>query len=158
MKKEPFDDEQDEAAQSAQSKKVGLKKVSTQQSIFDSMPKKPSQEDLDSRVRRAINQSTDYKQRAAELALQFKKSVEDRTIPENKTPFQREIEKELLIKMMQLAIEINNDDNEDEGMGSLGWIALLMRTAFMQRDKINRMEYTIAQLEQKISASIDIKK
>jgi hypothetical protein len=72
----------------------------------------------------------------------------DKTLPQNRNMFQKEVEKELLGKMVQLAVDINSDPIEQyDGMGSLGWITLLLRTCFGQRDKINLLEYRVEQLE-----------
>lgn len=143
----PFDEE-DTDQQSVQSQKLGLKKVSTQKSIFDSMPKKPSQEDLDIKVAAAQKRASTNKVKAMELANQFNKAMSDKTLPQNRNMFQKEVEKELLGKMIQLAVDINSDTVEQyDGMGSLGWITLLLRTCFGQRDKINLLEYRVEQLE-----------
>jgi hypothetical protein len=144
----PFDEEDTEQP-SVQSQKLGLKNVSSQKSIFDSMPKKPTQEDLDRKVKNSEERKSGYRVRAADLATQFNKCLADKTLPENKNIFQNEMEKEIMTKMVQLAIDINNDPAEQEGMGSLGWITLLMRTVFKQRDKINKLEYAVLQLEKR---------
>lgn len=144
----PFDEDEDDLP--ADNQKSRLKNVSTQQSIFDKIPPKPSQKSFEKQVQSIQEKNNQYKQRAAELAIQFKKSVEDKTLPQNKNMFASEIERELLSKMIELAVEINNDPNEQEGMGSLGWIALLLRTILSQRDKINKLEYNLSTLEKKL--------
>lgn len=145
----PFDDEDNEQP-SLQSKKVGLKNVSSQKSMFDTMPKKPSQEDLDTKVKQIQDRSSAYKGKAADLASQFNRSMADKTLPQNKNLFQKDAEKEILSQMVQLAIDINNDPSEKEGMGSLSWIVLLLKTCFSQRDKINQLEYQQTILNGKI--------
>jgi hypothetical protein len=149
----PFDEEDNEQP-SNQSQRIGLKKVSSQQSIFDSMPKKPSPDEFEAKVKKVQEKTSRYKSLAADLATSFNKSMIDKTLPQNKNIFQQDFEKELMGKMVQLAIEINNDPNESEGMGSLTWITLLMKTCFTQRDKINRLEYAVAQLEKKTAEPI----
>lgn len=146
----PFDDDDDDGYQpSPRSQKVGLKKVSTQKSIFESMPSKPTQEDLDQRVQKMQERATGFKAKAAELAAQFNTVVADKTLPQNKNVFQQELEKELLVKMVRLSQEVNNNVDENEGEGSLIWIILLLQTCFKQRDKINRLEYAVSLLEKK---------
>lgn len=142
----PFDEDPD----SDSSQKIGLKKVSSQKSIFENLPKKPTPEDFEKKVAAVQEKAVGYKQRAAELALQFKKTVEDKTLAANKNVFAIEVEKEILTKMVQLAIEINNDPNEQEGMGSLSWITLLFKTVLSQRDRINNLEYMVSILEKKL--------
>lgn len=128
----------------------GLKQVSSKKSIFESLPKKPSPEDFEKKVKQTQETNSGYKKRAAELAISFKKILEDKTLSQNKNIFANEFERELLVKMIQLATEINNDPNEQEGMGSLGWIALLFKTVLAQRDRINNLEYNFSILEKKI--------
>lgn len=143
----PFDEENDDEQPSVKSTKVGLKNVSSQKSIFDSMPKKPTQNELDIKVKKMQEKDSSYKSRTSELALQFKKALDDKTLVQNKNVFAHELEKEILGKMIQLAVEINNDINEPDSMGSLSWITLLLKTCFNQRDKINNLEYMISNLE-----------
>ena len=146
----PFDEEE----QTIENKKnIGLKAVSSQKSIFDKIPKKPTPEDFQKKVSSDQERSLSYKQRASELALQFKKIIEDKTLSQNKSVFSLEIEKETLTKMVELAIEINNDANEQEGMGSLSWITFLMKTALSQRDRINYLEYNLSLIEKKLDPS-----
>lgn len=142
----PFDDNEHKS-------KVGLKQVSSQPSIFDNMPKKPSQEDFNQQVQKVQEKKSQYNAMASELIVEFSKSIKDKTLPQNKTIFQKEIETELLSKMVKLAAIINNDGDEQEGMGSLGWITLLFKTAFAQRDRINILEYNLSQIEKKMDVN-----
>jgi len=139
-----------EEEQSAQSQKIGLKKVSSQQSIFESMPKKPTPAEFEKRVQQVQERASSYKIRASELALQFNRAMVDKTLPGNRNLFQQEVELDLLRSMVKLAQEINNDDQENEGEGSLGWITILLKTCFTQRDRINNLEYGYLQLEKKL--------
>ena len=143
----PFNEEEDLTPKVP---KIGLKNVSSQKSIFDAKPKKPSQEDFDNKVQKIQETNSGYKAKAADLALQFRKLLEDKTLLQNKNVFARELEKEILTNMAELAIEINNDPHEQEGMGSLGWVILLLKTVLSQRDRINNLEYTISLLDKKI--------
>lgn len=145
----PFDEEDDTPEPS----KVGLKNVSSQKSIFDNMPKKPSQEDFEKKVHQNQEKLSSYKNRAAELSSNYFKIINDKTLKQNKNIFVQDMEKELLTKMIQLAMEINNDPAEAEGMGSLTWIAQLFKLSLIQRDKINQLEYTLSQLEKKLDTN-----
>lgn len=145
----PFDDDSNEQP-SLQSQKVGLKNVSTQKSIFENMPKKPTQQDLDVKVKNIQEKASGYQAKAAELSVQFNQLLADKTLPQNKNPFQKELELETLRNMVKLAQEINSSPHERAGEGSLSWIILLLKNCFTQRDKINSLEYQIAQLSAKI--------
>lgn len=144
----PFDEE-DNDQPSVQSQKVGLKKVSTQKSIFDAIPKKPTQEQFEQRVKEVQERASSYKSKTADLAVQFNKTMADKTLNSNKNMFQKELELELLKNMVRLAQDINADIKESEGDGSVCMIALLLKTCFNQRDKINTLEYVVTQLEKK---------
>ena len=147
----PFDEENQDQDLSI---KKGLKQVSSQKSIFDGMPKKPSQEDLDNHVKNTQNRSRSYKQRAADYSAQFKKIMNDKTLSQNRSIFVTEMETELLGNMIKLAVDVNADVDEQEGMGSLMWIILLLKTCLLQRDKINNLEYAVFQLEKKIDPAL----
>lgn len=143
----PFDE--DEVKPSAQSQKIGIKKVSPQKSIFESMPKKPGPEDLEQKVQQVQERASGYKAKLYDLAIQFNNAMIDKTLQQNKNMFQREIESELLRDMSNLAQEINSDPMEKDGVGSLNWIVLLLKTCLNQRDRINRLEYALSQIEKK---------
>jgi hypothetical protein len=145
----PFDEEDDAPIVAP---KVGLKNVSSQASIFDAIPKRPTQEDFTKKVNQVQERNSSHKTRAAELSAQFAQTLNDKTLKQNKNVFAKEVERELLTKMAQLAIEVNNDQNEHEGMGSLSWIVLLLKTCLNQRDKMNQLEFSVSQLEKKLDA------
>lgn len=150
----PFDEEGD-SQPSLHSQKIGLKKVSTQESIFDSMPKKPTQEELNVKVRKVQDRSSANKRRAAELAMRFYKMMADKTLVQNKTSFQQDIELELLKDMINFGDDVNNDPTTDkESEGSISLIALLLKHSLVQRDRINKLEYMISQLEKKADLGI----
>ena len=113
------------------------------------IPKKPSSEDFDEKVKQVNEQNSLYKQRAAEYSIQFKKTIADKTLQQNRNVFSNELEQEIVSKMIRLAADINEDPNEQEGMGSLMWVALLMKTCLYQRDRINDLEYSVSQLKKK---------
>lgn len=146
----PFDEEDENDEPSEKSQKIGLKKVSTQKSIFDSMPKKATQEDFELSIKKVQERDSKYKTKMADLAVQFFKALSDKTLFQNKNLFQKELDNELLKNMIGLAQEINADIKEREGEGSLSLITLLLKNSLNQRDKINKLEYEIVQLNKKI--------
>lgn len=136
-----------------------LKKVGAQKSMFDGKVKKPTQSEFEEQVNKTLENNTNHKMKVAEFAMQFRKIMADKTVPQNKNLFSKELEAEVLTKMIRFASEINNDPNEPEGEGSLGWIALLFTTCIVQRDRINLLEYKVSQISNKLDTmSIDKKK
>lgn len=143
----PFDEKKEHTP------KVTLKQMPGQKSMFDNKPRPPTQEEFRQQVQESQDKLSGYKKRAAELVVQFNKVITDRTLPQNKNVFNNETEKEMLQNMIQLAVEINNDQNEQEGMGSLAWITLLFNTLLRQRDRINELEYTTSVLQKKLDST-----
>ena len=143
----PFEDDDNDLPE--QTTKINLKNISSQK-----LSRAQSQENLDKRVNKIIENNSAYKIKATELATQFNTAIADKTLKQNKNIFAKEMERELLIKMIQLAIDINNDTDEQEGLGSLSWITLLLKTCLLQRDRINQLEYILSQFDKKINLEI----
>jgi hypothetical protein len=133
--------------------KSTMKKPGTQ-SMFDGKKKPPSQQEFQQKVQAGQETMAGYKKRAAELFVQFQRSMGDKTLAQNRNIFNSETEKEMLQNMLQLATDINNDPNEQEGMGSLTLITLLLKTCLTQRDKINELEFAVDTLQKKGSFGI----
>lgn len=121
------------------------------QSMFD-RKRRPTQQEFEQRVQQSQETLSGYKKRAAELFIQFQKTMSDKTLPQNRNIFNAEAEKEMLQNMLQLAYEMNVDPNEQEGMGSLTWITLLIKTCLSQRDRLNEMEYNMSMLQKKLDS------
>lgn len=130
-------------------RKTGLK-ITNEKSLLSSVPKQPTKEDFERKAAEVNQQLNAYSERAVDLALQFKKALEDKTLLQNKTPFALDAERELLSKLTQLGQDMNTDEYEKEGQGSLGLVILLFRSVLIQRDKINALEYALSKLEQEV--------
>lgn len=159
----PFDEEDDSSLAS----KPGVKKPAIK-SIFDNKVKKPSKEEADRNASIINDRLNSYHSRALELSNNYKKILEDTTLSQNKSLISIDIEAENLIALGQLAIDMNLDEQEDVGMGSVGLCSLLLRCMLIQRDKINTLDYQNYQLEsrvkdlenklEKVLVSVDTKK
>lgn len=119
-------------------------------SMFDAKPRPPSPQEFQQRVQQTQETLSGYKKRAADLFVQFQRAMSDKTLAQNRNVFNHEAEKEMLQNMLQLAVEINNDPNEQEGMGSLTWITLLFKTCLAQRDRSNEIEFALVALQKKL--------
>jgi hypothetical protein len=123
------------------------------QSMFDNKPKRQTQQQFEQKVQQHQETLSGYKKRAADLFVQFQRSMSDKTLPQNRNVFLAETEKEMLQNMLQLAVEINNDASEQEGMGYLTWITLLFKTCLAQRDRMNEMEFALVTLQKKLDSA-----
>lgn len=155
-----FDDEK-KGGKIINKKNVGVK-LSNENSMLNSMPQKPSKEEFVKKASEVNETLNAYTARAGELASKFKKVLEDKNLAHNKSIFAIDSERELLANLIQLAIDMNTDEHEQEGMGAVGLITLLLRSVLIQRDRINLLEYQLSHLEKKIKdltlPPIDIKK
>lgn len=140
----PFDDESQKPANS----KVGVK-INNNQSMFAGNVKRPSREEFEKKAAQVNDKMNEYQERAVQLSLNYKKLLDDKTLLQNKNVFQQDAEKEVISNLMQLAIDMNTDPNEEEGMGSVGLISLLCRCLLIQRDKINELSYGLSQADKK---------
>jgi len=120
-------------------------KISNESSMF-APPEKP-EESFDEKAKKVISKVEGRKADCAKLASQFVGILNDKILSVNKSPITKDIEKEVVGKLVALASEINSDESEDEGMGSMAVITLLMRSILIQRDKINELAYEVDKIK-----------
>lgn len=120
-------------------------------SMFDNQRRTPTQQEFQQKVQDSQETLAGYKRRAAELFVAFQRAMNDKTLAQNRNIFNLETEKEMLQRILQLATEINGDPNEQEGMGSVTVITLLLKTCMSQRDRMNELEFALSQLQKKTS-------
>lgn len=119
---------------------------------------KPARPNFSQAADRAIDNAEGKRQKALELTKQFWDIVRDKTLPENKGPLKKDLEKEISNKLISYAIEMNGEieitDNEGnvvgkepDGIGSVSLIALLLKIVLYQRDINNLLEKKICDLE-----------
>jgi hypothetical protein len=135
----PFDDNKGPV------KKKGLK-IDNQNSTVP-QPKPNTSEVFNEKATAAASRYEEYKQRTWELSVKFKSMIEDRALPDNKSILSRGVEVEVLNKLVSLASEMNEDDNQPEGIGSTALSFLLMKMLLIQRDTINTLLYKVEKLE-----------
>src|ERR1700683_5644274 len=90
-------------------KKVGLK-ISNKGSMTEALPKKPSIEAFEQKATEVNDTLNSYGIRASDLALRFKRALDDKMLAQNKNVFQQAAESELLNSLVQLSIDINTDE------------------------------------------------
>lgn len=81
------------------------------------------------------------------LVQEFLTLMRDRTLSQNKSVMAKEIEQQTVAKLANAALAINEDESEPQGMGSMALINLLFKIVLAQRDKLNELEYDMAQLK-----------
>ena len=129
--------------------KTGVK-LSNKNSMFAKTVKKPSAEDFQNLSRDSNARTLAYAERAKDLSTKFVKMMNDKTLSKNKE-ITASLDKEVITALLQLANEINNDDAQEEGVGSIGVISILFKTVVDHRDKINNLEFSIEKLKEEIN-------
>lgn len=126
-------------------KKKGLK-ITNENSTVPT-PKTNQSALFEEKAKEVYSKYEEYKHRTWELSTKFKSMIEDRVLPENKSIISKDIENETLNKLITLASEMNEDDNQAEGIGSTALSMLVMKMLLIQRDTINRLMFKIEKLE-----------
>jgi hypothetical protein len=139
----PFDEEKEDISQN---RKIGLKQQ-PQKSIFDNIPKKPPVEEFNSKVKESYKTNLSNKDKIQKSIEKFVFFLKDKTLEENKTIFQKSSEKDVLIELLQSAMDLNQDENEQPGTGTLTLASTLIKVCLHQKDRINSLEYRLENLE-----------
>jgi hypothetical protein len=145
----PFDEEKPKDIV----QKVGLKPVAGQKSMFDQKTRNTTPQEFRQQVQGVQEKSSGYNKQAAELFVRFSKAMSDKTLAQNKNVISSEVERELLNDLINFARDMNNDANEEEdGMGSITCIIVLLKTCLAQRDRLNQMEYALSLVQKKFDS------
>ena len=148
MSKQPFETEN-----TPSKPKIEIKKPNAQ-SIFDN-PNNPSNVKKTNEVNQKIfqehasnvnNRLNSYNERAVDAVSSFMKLLDDQTLPQNKQSFASNLEQEVITKFQQLALDMEADNLQPNGMGSVGVITFLLKVALLQRDRMNKLEYQLQQM------------
>lgn len=118
----------------------GVKLKSDRSTIPHPLKETPS-EAFDKRVNDSVNNNERIKTEAWELSSKFVKILQDTTLPENRGPIQKDHEKNIINKLISIAIDLNTDETQKEGIGSVGLATLLFNCVLKQRDIINQLRY-----------------
>jgi hypothetical protein len=118
------------------------------------VPKPPpdTSAEFQERATKVFGKFEEYKNRGWELGRQFKALIEDTILASNKTIIAKDLEQEVMNKWVTLAQEMDNDNDQPQGIGGIVLCSLLMRMVLTQRDKINTLSYRLESAEKRIAA------
>jgi len=142
----------DENADVIDEKNKGIK-IDRKKSMFQST------KDQEHTADQFSEEITDYQNKEKMLAnrtldasIRFRDALNDKTLSENKTPQDKDIEKSIMKELCQVALEMNNDENKPEGAGSVGLHSLILNMFLLQRNTINSLNYKIFKLSEEIKS------
>ncbi len=115
--------------------------------------------DFEQKAESFMKSRSDQQARGFEIAKMFMESLRDKTLNANKGTMIKALEKEVREDLNALVNDLNNDPNQKyDGQGSLTAIALLVKSTFDMRDRINELEYEISKLKKQKESSNDSEK
>jgi hypothetical protein len=117
-------------------------KIGNQKSMFNK-EKEPTQNDFESAVSDYKHNHLNIMNKVSELGVKFKNFINDKTLKQNKSQAKINEEKLVIKELSDIAVLLNSDQNQPEGIGSVGISVLLMQLILLQRDKINELEHII---------------
>jgi hypothetical protein len=124
--------------------------------------KSPTKEEFEKEVRQFKARDMDQRNKIAQLSSQYKGILLDKTHEDNKSPIQKDLEASIIKELATLGLQLDNDQDQPEGIGSIGLCNLLLQANILQRDVINKISYeivklnrTVAQLHRQISDAED---
>jgi hypothetical protein len=123
-------------------------KLDNKKSLFAKEP--PIQNDFEGLSEDVAEKIKARRQRAVELSAKFWELIKDQYLPDNKGPIRKSTETELLQNLINYAVEVNLDEHEQEGMGSMAMITLLLKTCLYLKDQNNLLKYKLDQLTEKV--------
>lgn len=123
-------------------------KLSAKKSRFakSDEPKPPTEEEFKDEVRKFKKRDNDQRNKVADLANKYKSILVDRTVEDNKSPIQKDLEMSIIKDITQICLQLDNDQDQPEGIGSIGLCNLLLQANILQRDIINKLSYDISRL------------
>lgn len=150
MTSEKVSVERDNVLDAAQQlEKKGLK-LSNKKSKFTTP--KDNSSSFEERADQVVNKLDDQKQRAANLVKNFWVMIKDTKLNEARGPIELNTENVIYNELLNLGQELNNDDGPIEGQGSISLIAILLKFALYQREQNNKLNFRLAQLEERFSS------
>lgn len=138
----PFDD-RDDSETKGPVRKIGLKKTNVVQPNVNNAEIKNA---FDQQADAQYSKIESYKQQIWDLSIKYKGFVESKVLPENRGPIVSNLEKEVLDHLVQLASEMNEDETQQQSVGSTALCMLLMKCMLLQRDIINSLNFKVEQL------------
>lgn len=125
-----------------------------QNGIEEKKQAEKAKESFDKKAEQFVADRQNQQAKGFDLAKVFMTVIRDKTLQSQKGILASNEEKELREEFQHFILDLNNDPGQKyDGMGSLNAIALLTKTLFEMRDRMNDMEFEIISLKKKIASS-----
>lgn len=144
MTNKPFESDSEDTNEGPNKTKLDPKKSRFHRKNTE---EKESIEKLEEKVSEHQKEEQEILQEIHSLSSRFIGFIRTKTLKENKSPIESSVEAETVQGLVQMALKLNNDQTQPEGIGSVGVITLLLKSVLAQRDIINNLEFKVSQLE-----------
>ncbi len=121
-------------------------KIDNANSMYAKSQNVESIQNIEEKVREIINDQKEMANLTLTLTQNIMKSLNDKTLKENKTREDKDIENNVINDYVKLARIINTSDSQEEGLGNLGFIYAIAKCLFLVRDRVNEIEFKNVQL------------
>ena len=123
----------------------GVKLQNSQSSVVGP---KHNIEQFEQRANDVAKKRQEHLTEAFKLGAEFKGLLNDSTVSSNKTFIIESKEKEIIGKLIKYGVKINTDQDEDEGMGSIALLTLILKCMLFMRDKNNDLNFKVHALKE----------
>lgn len=130
-------------------------KIKTKAALQHEKDKK-EREEYQSRFEENADKTVQYHdekgKKAIDIISRYLKMTEDRTLSRNRGTIANDVEREIRQQLIQLALDMNNDENEeDNGKGSVVALSAVTKVLLIYRDRLNDVEYELQQLKREVN-------
>jgi len=85
---------------------------------------------------------------AVDIISRYLRMIDDKTLIRNRGSIANDVEREIRQQVIQLALDMNNDENEeDNGKGAVVVLSAVTKVLLMYRDRLNDLEFEVQQLK-----------
>lgn len=149
---EPLPFEREREITKSKELKLSGTKSRFQKQILERQEAEKAKETFNERAAQFMENRQHQQAEGVETAKKLIAMFRDKTIPQNKGVISVTEEQEVRAEFNILINSLNNDQSQPEGHGSLTAIALLVKTIFEMRDRINSLEYELSVAKKKIES------
>lgn len=127
---------------------VKLKNKAAEQRDKEKAEREEYMRKFDEKAEKTIQHHEERGNRAINAISRFIRMSEDKTLAQNRGGIAEDVEREIRQELIQLALDMNNDENEeDNGKGSVVILSVVTKIILTYRDRLNQLEYEMHQLK-----------
>lgn len=148
-KKEPFDENNINFV------KKGVKITNENSSI--KKEDRVKEVDFRQRVSEIINEEEEQKKIAYDLIKKYMTAIKSKKLDETKDLKVRESEQKIIKDLIDFSriVNSNPDENQEDNVGTMFLLTFVLRCLYIQRDRINELEYECNKLRKEIQKKND---